>query len=383
MTPVHLVTGSVADPTPTPRPVDAKGGSGGPLDFLLPPGSDATEPPEQRGTGRDDVRLLVAGTDLASGAPVVRHAEFRELPEHLLPGDLLVVNTSGTLPAALDARLANGAPVVVHVSTDLDDGDWTVEIRRLDGLGPRTDLVPGTTVRLSGGVRLTLRSGYPDPHATHPRLWRASASPAVASRSYLPRHGRPIRYGYLSRPQPLAAYQTVYAAAPGSAEMASAGRPFTDRLLVRLLSRGVTVAPLTLHAGVSSLEVGEAPLAERYDVPVDTARLVNSAAAAHRRVVAVGTTVVRALETVAAPDGTVTAGAGWTDLVLGPQRPARAVTGLISGLHAPGASHLRLLQAVAGTDLVTAAYEAAVGERYRWHEFGDSTLFLPARPRRG
>jgi S-adenosylmethionine:tRNA ribosyltransferase-isomerase len=107
--------------------------------------------------------------------------------------------------------------------------------------------------------------------------------------------------------------------------------------------------------------------------------LVNSARAARRRVVAVGTTVVRALETVADIDGVVHAESGWTDLVLGPRRPARAVTGLISGLHAPGASHLQLLEAVAGRALVEAAYAAAVGQRYRWHEFGDSTLFLPDR----
>jgi S-adenosylmethionine:tRNA ribosyltransferase-isomerase len=358
--------------TRTRTPVDKRRG----IDFRLPNGSDATEPPEQRGAGRDDVRLLVA----RSGAsPAVRHRRFRDLPQELEPGDLLVVNTSGTLPAAVDALLPDGTSVVVHVSTDLDDGTWIVEVRRLDGRGPRRDLGPGTRLHLPGGQWITLGAAYPDPRAAAPRLWRAHPVHPGPSAGYLQRHGRPIRYAYLTRPQPLSAYQTVYAGAAGSAEMASAGRPFTDRLLTRLITRGVTIAPLILHAGVSSLEAKEPPLAERYDVPEDTARLVNSARTAGRRVVAVGTTVVRALETVADPEGVVRPGSGWTNLVLSPRRPARAVSGLISGLHAPGASHLQLLEAVAGRSLVEAAYVSAVGERYRWHEFGDSTLFLPER----
>jgi S-adenosylmethionine:tRNA ribosyltransferase-isomerase len=349
------------------------------IDFHLPAGSDATEPPEQRGAGRDDVRLLVAR---AGDVPVVRHRRFRDLPQELAAGDLLVINTSGTLPAAVDALLPDGSSAAVHVSTDLDDGTWIVEVRRLDGRGPRRDLHPGVRLHLPGGQWLTLERAYPDPSALSPRLWRAHPSQPGPSAPYLLRHGRPIRYSYLSKPQPLPAYQTVYARAvstAGSAEMASAGRPFTDRLLTRLLSQGVTIAPLTLHAGVSSLEAKEPPLAERYDVPADTARLVNSARAVGRRVVAVGTTVVRALETVADIDGVVRPASGWTKLVLGQRRRARVVSGLISGLHAPGASHLQLLEAVAGHTLVEAAYVSAVGERYRWHEFGDSTLFLPDR----
>ncbi|TMC46937.1 MAG: S-adenosylmethionine:tRNA ribosyltransferase-isomerase, partial [Chloroflexi bacterium] len=176
---------------------------------------------------------------------------------------------------------------------------------------------------------------------------------------------------------PLSDHQTVYATEPGSAEMASAGRPFTAPLLVRLVARGVAVAPIVLHAGVSSPELHEPPLPERFAVPASTARLVEATAATGRRVVAVGTTVVRALETVAGVDGRVRPARGWTDLVLGPDRPARVVTGLVTGLHAPEASHLLLLEAVAGAGLVGAAYRAAIERGYLWHEFGDSTLFLP------
>ena len=339
--------------------------------FAIPPGSEVEAPPERRGVPRDGVRLLVARAD------GVAHARFHDLPDHLSPGDLLVVNTSATLPAALEAARADGRAAPLHVATTLDDGDWVVEVRRGDGGGPATDAGRGERLRLPDGRRLRLVEPYPDPSLAASRLWRARPRPGVEPGWYLSRHGRPIAYGHLAGRFPLSDYQTVYAAAPGSAEMASAGRPFTAPLLVRLMARGVTVAPVVLHAGVSSPERAEPPLPERFAVPADTARLVRSATAAGRRVVAVGTTVTRALESAAGPDGGVRAAAGWTGLVLGPDRPARVVTGLVTGLHEPEASHLLLLEAVAGPDIVRAAYREAVAERYLWHEFGDSMLFLP------
>lgn len=302
------------------------------------------------------------------------HRRFHELPDVLDPGDLLVVNTSATLPAALDARRSDGRPLVVHVSTELDDGTWVVEPRRPHG--PDRSVSAGDVVLLPGGVALTLLEPYPEP-TPEPRLWTVRPSRPVVLTEYLARRGRPIAYDHLASRFPLADHQTVYATDPGSAEMPSAGRPLSRRVLVALMARGVTVAPLVLHAGVSSQEKHEPPMPEPFSVPPATARLVNSARAAGSRVVAVGTTVVRALETVASPEGSVSAGHGWTDLVLGAHRPARAVTGLISGLHEPEASHLALLEAVAGPGLVGRAYDAAVRERYLWHEFGDSTLLLP------
>jgi S-adenosylmethionine:tRNA ribosyltransferase-isomerase len=195
--------------------------------------------------------------------------------------------------------------------------------------------------------------------------------------AYLPAHGRPIGYRYLSGDFPLADRQNIWATEPGSAEMASAGRPFSADVVVRLMARGVVVAPLVLHTGVSSPELHEPPYPERFAVPESTARLVELTRASGGRVVAVGTTVTRALESAADDDGAVRPAAGWTSLVLGPDRPARVVTGLVTGLHAPEASHLELLEAVAGAQLVARAYEAAVAEHYLWHEFGDSMLFLP------
>ncbi len=314
------------------------------------------------------MRLLVASQ---AG---LAHARFTQLGEFLSPGDLVVVNTSGTLAAAVDGNRA-GIPVEVHFSAELDDGTWVVEVRPAGAsTGPVTDLRPGEVITLDGGAALTV--GQPHP-AGQARLWRARPLIDGGVSLFLTRHGRPIRYSYVPRSWPLDEYQTVFAREPGSAEMPSAGRPFTDQLVTDLVTRGVTFAPIVLHTGVSSQEPGEPPQPERFRVPEATARLVNFTRQAGGRVIAVGTTVTRALESAAGPDGSVRPGHGWTGLVLGPARPARAVTGLVTGWHAPGASHLALLTAVAGAGLVGRAYAEAVRSGYRWHEFGDSCLLLP------
>jgi S-adenosylmethionine:tRNA ribosyltransferase-isomerase len=340
------------------------------ITFALPPASEADVPPEERGLLRDEVRLMSAGP---AG---IGHHRFRDLPELLEPGDLVVVNTSATLPARVDARRADGRVVPLHVSTELDDGAWVVEVRRPGNDGPDPGVEPGTVLALPGGVRLYLTDAFPDP-ARPSRLWRAQPQPVLPIRAYLPRHGRPIGYGYLRHDVTLDDLQNVYAGEPGSAEMASAGRPVSEHVITRLVARGVPVVPLTLHTGVSSPEVHEPPSPERFAVPEVTARLVTGTRDAGRRVVAVGTTVTRALESATDDDGVTRPARGWTDLVLGPDRPARVVTGLITGLHAPEASHLLLLEAVAGRALVRTAYGAAVEHRYLWHEFGDAMLFLP------
>ena len=334
--------------------------------FTLPAGVEAESPP----TARDGVRLLVASP---AG---LEHARFADFARHLEPGDLVVVNTSATLAAAVDGVRGDGRPVTVHFATARDDGDWVVEIRpgEREATGPVTDGRPGDRVVLPDGVSLTVLG--PQPAGQH-RLWRAGVAVDGGVVAYLARHGRPIRYSYVPTPVPLAEYQTVFAREAGSAEMPSAGRPFTAELVVDLVTRGVGVAPITLHTGVSSQEPGEPPQAEPFRVPESTARAVNATRAWGGRVVAVGTTVTRALESAADEQGIVRGARGWTDLVLGPGRPARVVTGLVTGWHAPGASHLDLLEAVAGPELVEQAYRSAVRQRYLWHEFGDSCLLLP------
>jgi S-adenosylmethionine:tRNA ribosyltransferase-isomerase len=342
------------------------------LERALPAGSEATAPPERRGLTRDGVRMLVARGSATS------HHRAVDLPDLVAPGDLVVVNTSATLPAAIDAARPDGRLQTVHVSTELDDGRWVIELRRVDNTGPAADVHPGARLSLPGGVRLTVEAAYPDPAAPTARLWTARPDPVTGSATHLTRHGRPIRYGYVAEPWPLADYQTVYATHPGSAEMPSAGRPLTERILVRLMAAGAVVAPVTLHCGVSSPEAHEPPAPERFEVSAATARLVDATRSAGGRVVAVGTTVVRALESaVDIASGTTRAAAGWTDLVLGPDRPARVVSGLLTGLHEPGASHIELLEAVAGREAVRATYAAALDHGYLWHEFGDVTLFLP------
>ncbi len=339
--------------------------------FAIPEDGEATAPAERRGLARDAVRLLVARPGH------VEHRRFHDIAELLDPGDLVVINTSATLPAAVDGRLADGRAVPVHLSTILDDGSWVVEVRHPGGHGPEPGAARGAVLTLPGRLSLRLDAAYPDPASLSSRLWRATPGDRVHAHEYLARHGRPIEYGHLPTRFPLADHQTVYARQSGSAEMVSAGRPFSESLLGRLVAAGVTVAPVVLHTGVSSPELGEPPLPERFEVSEATARLVMSARCSGGRIVAVGTTVVRALESAATGSGEVRAARGWTDLVLGPQRRARVVNGLITGLHEPQASHLLLLDAVAGAALVDAAYDAAVHGGYLWHEFGDSMLFLP------
>ena len=343
--------------------------------FRAPPDAFAAAPAEARGLARDSVRLLV-------GDPHgIRHARFVDLPDHLRPGDLVVVNNSATVAGQLDATLARGrttSPVVVHVGTRLEDGSRVVELRTAPHADRSVlDSEPGDRLRVAG-AELTLRAPYPhagsSPTGEGNRLWRAGVRGDLTGA--LRRRGRPISYGYLDHHYPISAYQSVFSTEPGSAEMPSAGRPFTDAVITRLVAGGVGVAPVTLHTGFSSQEAGEAPQPEWYDVPAATARLVTSTRAADGRVVAVGTTVTRALESAVAAGGRVLPAHGWTERVVTPADPPRVVDGLVTGWHDPGASHLLLVEAVAGPELTQAAYNAATTERYLWHEFGDAALLL-------
>jgi len=331
------------------------------------PTPEATSTPESRGLRRDEVRMLVATQDRLT------HAQVLDLPQHLAPGDLLVVNTSATLPAAVRLRHRR-AGQALHVSAQLDDGTWVVEVRRADNLGPATDVRPGELLRLPGHQVLRVVDAHP---AGQTRLWRASPLPWRDSADYLGEQGRPIRYEYVRGTVGLDDLQTVYANEPGSAEMPSAGRPLSESTLVRLMAKGVVVAPVLLHTGVSSAEAHEPPQPERFTVPDVTARLVNETHRVGRRVVAVGTTSVRALES-AAVGPRVHAATGWTGLVLGPDRPAAVVDGILTGLHDPQASHVQLLEAVVGAPLVRRAYdEVTTGlHEYLWHELGDTMLLL-------
>ena len=332
---------------------------------------EATEPPEARGITRDAVRMLVAYKhDLR-----VVHTHAHDLPQFLDDGDIVVVNTSGTLAAAVDALGEDGTPLVVHLSQRLPAELWLVELRRPNGHAtePWFDDPPGRTLRLVGGGLVHLASRF----ESSTRLWIATLELAEPVLTFLAVHGRPIRYGYVKRDWPLDVYQNVYAREPGSAEMPSAGRPFTPELVTRLIAKGVDVTPIVLHTGVSSLEANEHPYPEWYRVSPATARRINDTRRAGGRVIAIGTTVVRALESVVERDGAVHAGEGWTDVVVTPERGAHSVDGMLTGWHEPEASHLQMLEAVAGPDVLDVAYAAASAEGYLWHEFGDVNLLLP------
>jgi S-adenosylmethionine:tRNA ribosyltransferase-isomerase len=349
------------------------------LDFKLTDEHAAHEPPEVRGLARDQVRLMVSRiTD-----DTITHTRFFDFPDFLNRGDVVVVNTSATINAALEAERdvdGDASDIMLHVSTPLFENRWVVELRQYsdNGTTPLLDAEAGELIRLPAGGSAELIAPYsPDPDVFlngRVRLWTAELSLPDHVVTYTARYGMPIRYGYVSKAWPLSYYQTVFAGESGSAEMPSAGRAFTHEIVERLRRKGVRIMPITLHTGVSSLEAEEPPYPERYRVPQATAVAVNSARERGGRVFAVGTTVVRALETVAEPDGDLRSGEGWTDLVITPERGLYVVDAILTGLHEPKASHLSMLETLAGREHLALAYDAALTNHYLWHEFGDLHL---------
>ena len=363
-------------------------------DFVLPPDLVADRPPEARGIERDDVRLLVSGT----GRKVVEHTRFQDVDRFLSAGDVLVINTSRTMPAALIGRRQQGnasADILVHFSTRLQPRRWVIELRQITSTGhaPLLTASRGERITLPGRARAVLVKPYrrynhdadsgADKRSV--RLWEAHIilpeTPTGGVHGLMNRHGKPIRYQYVPDRWPLEMYQTVFARDEGSAEMPSAGRAFSASLVTRLVAKGIRFAPITLHTGVSSQEAHEPPYPERFEVSCESAEIINLARAKGHRVIGVGTTAVRAIESVAGDDGTVRAGRGWTDLVITPERGVRVFDGLLSGFHPPLASHLQLLEAIAGWPQLQRAYAEALEARYSWHEFGDLHLMFGHRDR--
>lgn len=340
------------------------------LDFQRPQVLQAANPPEWRGLARDEVRLLVTTEHR------VEHARFQDLPRFMVPGTLLVVNTSATIPASLPARHARLGSIVVNFSTRYGSGLWLAE--------PRWSATEQGPLPLDSGDRLDI-AGIPvrlvASHPGLPRLWFMRVEGDL--RAAMAREGMPVRYGYLEAPYPpLDAYQTIFARTPGSAEMPSAARPFSPRLLEKLQEKGIRFSGILLHTGVSSHEIeadvveAQVLYAEPFVVSASTAEAVNTARAEGHPVIAVGTTVIRALES--AWDGErVRPASGFTRLFVHPERSVRSVDGLLTGLHDPVTSHLAMLYAVASEKHVRTAYDEAIREGYHWHEFGDSHLLLP------
>lgn len=339
--------------------------------FELPDALSASGPPEKRGLARDGVRLLAA--DRRTGA--LHHGRFRDLADFLRPGDCLVLNASRTLPASLPARLG-GAPVEVRLARRSDADLWAALI--LDAFeNPRQGDESGT-LSFPGG--LTAEVSGRDP--ANPRLRRirfSESGPGLMQR--LSRMGKPVRYWYASEAWDLDWYQTVFAREPGSMEMPSAGRAFTWRMLLDLRKRGIATAFLVLHAGLSSymdleFDASHPISVEPYRIGPDAAAAVNRARDSGGRIIAVGTTVVRALESAAGPDGRVQAREAATALRITRDHPLKVADGLITGFHEPEASHLDLLTAFLPEERLAAVYMEALGREYLWHEFGDINLIL-------
>lgn len=310
---------------------------------------------------------------------VLADRRIDDLPLLLAPGDLLVVNDAATLPASLHGHSAAGAPIELRLAGPADERDEWAAVVFGDG-DHRTPtehrpapppLAPGDAIDLGEDLRASVASVAPlSPRLVRIRFDRAGASLWQA----LYRRGRPVQYAYVRAPLRLWHVQTGYASRPWAVEPPSAGRPLRWSLLARLRARGVELASVTHAAGLSSTgdpAIDRAlPLPERYDVPAATVRAVEATRARGGRVVAVGTSVVRALETVAAGAPL----AGITHLRIGPEHQLRALDAILTGMHEPGSSHHDLMHAFAPAALLEAAHTHAVRHDYLAHEFGDSTL---------
>ena len=331
----------------------------------LPAELRAGLPAELRGLRRDGVRLMV----IDRAADSITHAEFRQLGTFLRGGDVLVVNRSRTMPAAFPARRENGRAVQLRLCVRHDD-EWHVLVVQPDP--PHANISLETGDRLSTDGATVLVRGR---RADIPLLWRIDAPPAGLD--LLLRLGEPIRYSYVRDPVPMAHYQTVYANEPGSAETPSAGRAFSWEMLTALRRAGVALTDLVLHTGLSSFQDDAADAQHQlFEEWFAVDAWAVDAIASARRVIAVGTTVVRALETAAAPDGKLRAMKGWTSLQLGAGSPLRVADALLTGFHEPQASHFDLLRAFVDEDLLVRAYYEALARRYLWHEFGDVCLIV-------
>jgi S-adenosylmethionine:tRNA ribosyltransferase-isomerase len=335
----------------------------------LPAELRASLPAELRGVRRDRVRLMAV--DRSAGR--IEHTRFDRILDFLEAGDVLVVNSSRVLPAALAAQRGDGSPVQIRPCVRRAD-HWDVLAVQPAQPHANVELVTGEQLHLGPELTVTVAGRRPD----IPFLWRLElAGDGLAA---ILAGGSPIRYSYVPDPVPLDYYQPVYATHPGSAESPSAGRPFSWELLGSLRAKGVGVADIVLHTGLSSFQDdafdAEHHLFEEwFEVGAATARTISEARRRGSRVIAVGTTVVRALESAAGPDG-VEPASGWTDLAIGPDNRPASVDGLVTGLHEPQASHFDLLRAFLDQRLLDRAYSEAVARRYLWHEFGDSILIL-------
>lgn len=342
------------------------------LDYQLPPELIAQEPCSQR----DRSRLLVA--DRSSGS--LRHQHFRDLPDLLAPGDVLVLNDTRVVPARLLGRRAQtGGRWEGLFLRSTPEGNWELLSQT------RGRLLPGEIIEVEPGpLRLRLVEKTPERHwLVRPEVGEGES---VEPFALLQRHGQIPLPPYVRKGRAQAEdetrYQTVFARTPGAVAAPTAGLHFTPELLQVLESRGIQRAFVTLHVGlgtfqpIQAADFREHPMhAEWGELPASTAEMLNACRARGNRIVAVGTTAVRVLETVAA-SGPLRAWSGETKLYIYPPYTFKAVDALITNFHLPRTSLLLLVGAFAGVDLLRRAYESAVAQRYRFYSYGDAMLVL-------
>lgn len=346
------------------------------LNFQLPDTLQTALPTEVRNINRDEVKLMVSNRKNDD----IQHTQFKHIADYLDTGDVLVVNTSGTIKAALNIILPNGQKGSIHLSNQLTDQQWLVEIRQNRGRQTKRfyDMEKDSIIPLTNdGIMHIIAPFYPPSIAAkHLQLWIVRFELPLPIFDYLNQYGLPIRYTHTPKHYPIDYYQTIFANEWGSAEMPSAGRAFTPEIITKLVIKGVQFAPILLHTGVASLELNEKPYPEFYKVSPTTASIINWAKQKGRRIIAVGTTAVRAIETVTNKAGKVQAGMDWTNLYITPERGLHTINGLLTGFHEPNASHLLMLSALAQATHLQKCYDTAIAQQYQWHEFGDLHLIL-------
>ena len=335
-------------------------------DYELPSGLIAGYPSERR----DESRLLVLGPE----RDAMVHRRFVDIEAHLEPGDVLVLNEGRVRPLRLVGRKPTGAAVEVLLVRRLEDGRWEALVR------PGSKLKPGRSVEVADDLSIDIVGPAPGGGRT------------VALRTSLPWDAAVERYGHVPLPPYIdredealdrERYQTTYARVDGSVAAPTAGLHFTPELLDRIRERGVTIVPLVLHVGIGTFRPVEAEVPsghemheEEYDVPRDTAEAVMRARARGNRVWAVGTTVVRVLESVTDSDGRVRPGPGATDLFIHPPKPVTSVDCLITNFHLPRSTLLMLVGSMVGYTRVREAYAEAIRQGYRFYSYGDAMVVI-------
>jgi len=346
------------------------------LDFQLPKILECSSPTEVRNLKRDEVKLMVSERHNDK----ITHTQFSNIDHFLTKNNVLVVNTSGTINAALKTTLPNNEDGRIHLSTQISKNEWIAEIRKVvDNKTVRyTDIEENQILSIPNNHHIKIVSPFYDENRNkqHLQLWKISFFGIDNMDEYLNKYGQAIAYSTVDVEYPQSYYQTVFAKEMGSSEMPSAGRAFTPYLIEKLKAKGVKIVPILLHTGVSSLEANEKPYPEYFEVSKETANALNEYTLQGKRIIAVGTTAIRAVESATNKKGKVQAQKGWTNLFITPANGIKIIDGMLTGFHEPKASHLLMMQALATTEHLSICYNQAIENSYKWHEFGDMHLLM-------